>query len=176
MGCSRRSAPEPPRGDADSCQHASERDPYAAKLMSLSELKDSSWAKTVFQISPVGDTTPSKPLITGRLGGPPLARCGCIASCFERRLREGARKPLWMKNSGEDWGSFGPWLVGRAVLNRAGLAVTPHSRLEHRTPTAWCQREAQGSPTVWAVNSSTQATESRFPRTIRTPAPWGRAG
>jgi hypothetical protein len=30
--------------------------PYAAKLMSLSELKDSSWAKTVFQISPVGDT------------------------------------------------------------------------------------------------------------------------
>ncbi len=24
--------------------------------MSLSELKDSSWAKTVFQISPVGDT------------------------------------------------------------------------------------------------------------------------
>ena len=29
--------------------------PYAAKLMSLSELKDSSWAKTVFQISPVGD-------------------------------------------------------------------------------------------------------------------------
>ena len=29
---------------------------YAAKLMSLSELKDSSCAKTVFQISPVGDT------------------------------------------------------------------------------------------------------------------------
>jgi hypothetical protein len=29
--------------------------PYAAKFMSLSELKDSSWAKTVFQISPVGD-------------------------------------------------------------------------------------------------------------------------
>ncbi len=30
---------------------------YAAKLMSLSELKDSSWAKTVFQISPVGDAS-----------------------------------------------------------------------------------------------------------------------
>jgi hypothetical protein len=29
---------------------------YAAKLMSLSELKDSSRAKTVFQLSPVGDT------------------------------------------------------------------------------------------------------------------------
>jgi hypothetical protein len=25
--------------------------------MSLSELKDSNWAKTVFQISPVGDTS-----------------------------------------------------------------------------------------------------------------------
>jgi hypothetical protein len=32
------------------------RAPYAAKFMSLSELKDSSWAKTVFQISLVGDT------------------------------------------------------------------------------------------------------------------------
>jgi hypothetical protein len=42
--------------------------------MSLSELKDSSWAKTVFQISPVGDATVCKEWCengaeTGYIGG-----------------------------------------------------------------------------------------------------------